>query len=294
MLDIMTKAKDAIEAYNTALQVYSSNIANMSVTGYKRLDISFQSIFEKTLQGGSSANIFGGAGGTNPMQLGQGTAISNVKLDFTQGTFSAASTLDLAISGQGLFIVSPDEGETYVYTRNGKFHIDADGYMRNDSGMMVYGYKLSGGVPVGDIEPIRISDPIVPKNLVSWTDDGKLVQFPEATSSGGTLMGYPDPSKPPVDEFYQIGLTYFINPSGLKQGKGTTFEETIASGAPQSYGPPGGGTVGRVFPRQLEQSNVFYLEETINSLEIQRAMSGNLTIVRMASDIISQFINRLS
>ena len=47
MLDIMAQAKNAIEAYNTALKVHSSNIANMNVIGYKRLNYSFQSIFEK-------------------------------------------------------------------------------------------------------------------------------------------------------------------------------------------------------------------------------------------------------
>jgi len=287
MLDVMNKAKEAIKAYNTALSVYSSNIANMSVMGYKRLDISFQSIFEKALHGGSAANLFEGAGGTNPMQLGQGTAIGNVKLDFSQGTFSSASFLDIAISGQGLFMVTPDDGETMVYTRSGKFHIDSNGYLRTESGMLVYGYPSTGG----DIEPIQVPDD-ANKNLISWSDDGFLTEYYEATDDGVGL-GYPDIDNP-RRTFYQIALTYFANPSGLRQGRGTTFEETLASGEPQSYGPPGYGAVGTVFPRQLEQSNVFYLEETINSLEIQRAMSGNLTIVRMASDIISQFINRLS
>ncbi len=294
MLDIMTKAMDAIEAYNTALQIYSSNIANMSVAGYKRLDISFQSIFERALYGGSAANTFEGLGGVNPMQLGQGTGIANIKLDFTQGSFSSAGYLDLGVSGQGLFMVTPDDGTTMLYTRSGKFHLDSDGYLRTETGMQVYGYALSGGVPTGGFEPIRITDPIVPKNLVTWTDDGKLAEYPSVVDDQNTPLGVPDTSKPPVNTFYQISLTYFVNPGGLKQAKGTTYEETLSSGAPQGYGPPGSNPVGVVFPRQLEQSNVFYLEETINSLEIQRAMSGNLSIVRMASDIISNFINKLS
>jgi flagellar hook protein FlgE len=296
MLDIMTKAKDAIKAYNTALQVYSSNISNMSVAGYKRLDISFQSIFEKLLHGGTAADVFGGSGGTNPMQIGQGTAIGSVKIDFTQGSFSSAGYMDLGISGQGLFMVSPDDGETMLYTRSGKFHIDNDGYLRTETGMMVYGYPVSGGAVSGGVEPIRISS-WVNKNLVSWTQDGMISLFPEATD-GISGLGYPDTTSDPAsnsaNRFYQISLTFFNNPTGLKQAKGTTLEETLASGEPQGYAPPGYGPGGRVFPRQLEQSNVFYLEETINSLEIQRAMSGNLTVVRMASDIISQFINRLS
>jgi flagellar hook protein FlgE len=292
MLDIMTKAKDAIKAYNTALSVYSSNIANMSVTGYKRLDISFQSIFEKVLNGGSAANSFSGTGGVNPMQIGQGSAIGNVKLDFTQGTFSSAGYLDLAISGQGLFMVTPDDGQTMLYTRSGKFHFDTDGFLRTETGMKVYGTAAGGA-----LEPINVPS-VVNKNLLSWDADGVLTLYNEKFDDDGNPLGYPDLENPTGTVYHTIALTYFQNPGGLKQSQGTTFEQTLASGDAQSYYNPvpygGVGPVGSVFPRQLEQSNVFYLEETINSLEVQRAMSGNLTIIRMASDIISQFINRLS
>lgn len=291
MLGIMTKAKDAIKAYNTALQVYSSNIANMSVSGYKRLDISFQSIFEKLLHGGTAANSFQGTGGVNPMQIGQGVAIGNVSLDFSQGTFAAAGSLDLAISGQGLFMVTPDDGQTILYTRSGKFHFDTDGYLRTETGMKVY------GTMGGSFEPIWVPS-YVNKNLLSWDQDGVLTLYNEKLDDGGNPLGYADTESPTGTTFHTISLTYFLNPSGLKQSQGTSFEESLASGEAQGYYDPvpygGVGPVGSVYPRQVEQSNVFYLEETINSLEVQRAMSGNLTIIRMASDIISQFINRLS
>jgi len=289
MLDIMTKAKDAIKAYNTALNVYSSNIANMSVTGYKRLDISFQSIFEKLLHGGSPANLFEGTGGTNPMQLGQGVGIGGVSLDFSQGTFSSAGFLDLAISGQGLFMVTPDDGQTIYYTRNGKFHIDAEGYLRTESGMKIYGTSGLGGA----LTFIQVP-PLTNTRLLSFDSNGTLTLYPEKYDDDSNPLGYPDIEAVPTATYHSVVLTYFPNPSGLKQSQASTFEESLASGEPQGYSNPGYGAYGAVFPRQLEQSNVFYLEETINSLEIQRAMSGNLTIVRMASDIISQFINRLS
>jgi len=92
---------------------------------------------------------------------------------------------------------------------------------------------------------------------------------------------------------YRIALTYFSNPNGLAQAQGTSFSQTPASGDPATPQLPG-GAVGSIRPGQLEQSNVVYLIETIDALEMQRAMNGNLTMVRMASDMISQFINRLS
>ncbi len=289
MIDIMIQAKNSIEAYNTALRIYSSNISNMNVIGYKRLDISFQAIFERILARGTASAVFEGRGGTNPIQIGQGSSIGGVDVDFSQGALTDGSALDLGIIGSGLFLVSPDEGETFLYTRAGQFHFDSDGYLLTNTGMKVYGYRLSGGSPIGDIEPIQISGAT---NLYSWwTSDGILAEFPDDGSGNPDLTATP----PVADRHWQIALTYFANPSGLEQTAGTAFKETLASGEPFPATPPSmGSLVGGVAPRQLEQSNVFYLGETIDSIEAQRAMSGSLTLIRLASDTISQFINRLS
>jgi flagellar hook protein FlgE len=271
MLEMMSQAKNAIEAYNTALKASSANIANMNVTGYKRLDVSFQSIFERLINRGTAAD--GQTGGTNPKQYGQGMTLSSVSVDFSDGDYSSATGLDLAISGQSLFVVSPDGGNNHYYTRSGNFEIDSDGNLLSN-GMLVYGVDGSGnlvpisGLPSGD------------KGDYQWQTDGSL----EYSSDGGTTFNATG---------YRIALTYFPNPSGLAQSQGTTFSETAASGNPATASAPG-GAFGSVKPGMLEQSNVFYLGETIDAMEIQRAMSGNLTVIRMASDMISQFINKLS
>ncbi|MFC1637580.1 flagellar hook-basal body protein [Candidatus Margulisiibacteriota bacterium] len=271
MLDMMSQAKNAIEAYNTALKASSANIANMNVTGYKRLDVSFQSIFERLINRGTAAN--GQTGGTNPKQYGQGMTISSVSVDFSDGDYSSASGLDLAISGQSLFVVSPDEGDNYHYTRAGNFEIDPDGSLLSN-GMKVYGVDGSGNlVPITSL-------PSGNKNDYQWQSDGSL----EYSSDGGSTFNATG---------FRIALTYFANPSGLAQAQGTAFMETAASGSPATFSAPG-GAYGSIKPGMLEQSNVFYLGETIDSMEIQRAMSGNLTVIRLASDMISQFISKLS
>ena len=76
MLDIMSQASNAIEAYNAALTASASNIANMNVTGYKKVGVSFQSIFDKLISAGTPAE--GDLGGTNPRQFGQGMGVSGV------------------------------------------------------------------------------------------------------------------------------------------------------------------------------------------------------------------------
>jgi flagellar hook protein FlgE len=271
MLNMMRQAKNAIEAYNIALQASSSNIANMNVSGYKRLDVSFQSIFERVLSRGTAARAE--IGGTNPRQIGQGMGLSSVSVDFSPGEYIDGLGLDLAISGQGLFVLSPDGGDSYLYTRSGNFEIDASGNLTSN-GMRVYGLDGSGSlVPISSL-PSGI------KTEYRWLADGTL----EYSSDGGQTY---------TPTGYSIALTYFANPGGLVQAQGTAFAETAASGSATTPQAPG-GAVGSILPGQIEQSNVFYLGESIDALEIQRAMSGNLTVIRMASDMISQFINRLS
>ena len=264
MLDIMTQAMNAIEAYNDALKVHSANIANMSVTGYKRLDPSFQSLFERALRSGTAATST--SGGTNPMQIGQGAALSNIAVDMSQGSFIEGNSIDLAITGSGFFIVSNDGGQTYQYTRAGKFNLDANGNLVTSTGMQVYGTQAGGNlVPISGLSGSYTD--------YSWDGAGNLLYK-------GSTTGY------------QIALSYFANPSGLTQTSGTTLSESLASGAPSTPMAPG-GAAGSITSGNTEQSNVFYLGETIDSQEIQRAMSGNLSVVRMASDIISSFISKL-
>jgi len=274
MFDVMEQAKNAIEAYNTALKASSANIANMNVSGYKKIDVSFQSIFERVLNRGTAAGIE--LGGTNPRQFGSGMALSNVSLDFSAGEYVSGTGLDLAISGNGLFVVSPDGGSNYLYTRSGNFEIDAN-HNLTSNGMQVYGFNSAGtvvpitGLPYGN------------KANYQWTSNGVL-QYSDAPTA--------DPPQY-INTGYSIALTYFANPSGLTQAQGTAFAESAASGSAATLQAPG-GAVGSVKPNNIEQSNVFYLSETIDAMELQRAMNGNLTVLKMASDIISQFINKLS
>lgn len=273
MLDVMTQAENAIEAYNQALQASSANIANMNVTGYKKIGVSFQSIFEKVLNQGSAATTTGG--GTNPQQLGQGMSISQTSIDFSNGQTTAGSSLDLAISGNGLFMVSPDGGRTFLYTRAGNFSIDSNGNLTSNN-MQVYGLDSAGNVtPISNL-------PSGNKSNYRWQTDGTL-QF-TADPSAAT------PSY--INTGYSIALTYFTNPGGLAQAQGTSFAQTLASGAAAAAQGPG-GAVGTIRPGFLEQSNVFFLGESVSSLELQRAISANLSVVKLASDTISSFISKL-
>ena len=164
MLDLMARAKNAIEAYNSQLSINSSNIANMSVPGYKAMKISFQSIYEKLINQGTAAES--DSGGTNPIQYGSSVGIANTSIDFSQGSITSGQSTDLAINGEGLFVVSPDGGKTQVYTRAGQFVVDPTGNLTTTNGMQVYG--LNGGTLV----PITGLNAYHPAQL-GWTTAGQ-------------------------------------------------------------------------------------------------------------------------
>ena len=269
MFDMMNQAANAIEVYNTALKVHNANIANMSVAGYKRLDISFQSILDKMMNPGSAADTMSYLGGTNPRQYGQGVGIANIGVDFTAGSFTdTGSGIDLAINGQGLFIVSGDGGNTYQYTRAGKFTKDSSNNLITETGLQVYGLNSSGAIaPISGLT----SD----ISQYTWDQGTGELKLLDGTSTG-----------------FRIALTYFNNSGGLEQTSGTTFKETLSSGSAATPSAPG-GPAGSILAGQIEQSNVFYIGESIDSLEIQRAISANLSTVKAASDLIASFISKI-
>ena len=131
-----------LKANSEAMSVTGNNISNSNTIGFK----SSSTLFSDVLSARVSS-----AGGSS--QVGRGVQISKVANLFSQGSFSStASNTDLAIDGDGFFMVrSPDSVETY-YTRNGAFDFSSDGYLINAEGYRVQGKSyvdgvLSGGDP---------------------------------------------------------------------------------------------------------------------------------------------------
>jgi flagellar basal-body rod protein FlgG len=278
LLDIMVRSKGAMDAYESSLTIHTNNSANLATAGYKALKQSFKTVFNEVVSPGYS---LGSGQSANPVQYGSGVALGNVKIDFTQGDLGEGGALDLAVSGRGLFVVQAGTAAEsgYLYTRNGEFNVDSNGENIVDAaGRQVLGYTTVGGG--GTLTPLTTQG----YTDIGWNDEGVLVGNYQAAKDGTDV----------AVELGQIGMADFVNAEGLIQRDGTTFEETAASGAPNAYGPSGTGTFGDVFAQQLEKSNVFYIGETIDSIEVQRAMSAVLTAIKMASDQISAVINRLS
>src|SRR5262249_40133128 len=101
----------------------------------------FSTQLAQTLSFGSAPSSTDG--GTNPIQIGLGGQVAAISPDFSQGSISATnSPSDLAIQGDGLFVLNNGANGGQVYTRNGNFLLDSANQLTNSAGQEVLGYGV--------------------------------------------------------------------------------------------------------------------------------------------------------
>ena len=139
MLRSLSSGVSGLRNQQIKLDVIGNNIANVNTVGYKSHRVNFQEQFSQTLRGGSAPN--GALGGTNPSQVGLGVSVGSIDLIQTQGALTPTyKNTDLAISGEGFFILS--DGRNNVYTRDGSFDFDRGGnFLKVSNGFRVMGWN---------------------------------------------------------------------------------------------------------------------------------------------------------
>ena len=153
-------------AANKSLDVTGNNIANVATTGFKSSRTEFADQYAQSIRGTS--------GQTN---VGSGVTTAAVSQQFSQGnlTTGTANSLDLAINGNGFFMLS-NNGEK-LYTRAGAFHTDKEGYVVNSAGMKLQGYNVdaNGSVVTGALSDLRVdSSNLEPKATNAITNVANL------------------------------------------------------------------------------------------------------------------------
>lgn len=125
-------ALSGLQAANIDLNVTSNNIANVATTGFKYSRTEFGDIY--------AVSPFG----NSPTAVGNGVQINNVSQQFSQGNFQFTDgSLDLAISGEGFFVLSQNEAGTDLsYTRAGAFGVNADGFIVNNDGQFLQAFPV--------------------------------------------------------------------------------------------------------------------------------------------------------
>lgn len=142
MLRSLWSGMSGLNVHQTALDVEANNIANVNTTSFKYSRVSFQDLLSQTARVSSAGgdNI----GGTNAIQIGLGVKLASIEKIFKQGSLQQTDKVtDLALQGDGFFIVSGDGGETTQFTRAGNFHMDTKGDLVDGNGYKVQGWTAN-------------------------------------------------------------------------------------------------------------------------------------------------------
>ena len=251
-------AKTGLDAQQTQLDVISNNLANVGTAGFKRAravfeDLLYQTVRQPGAQSSQQTQL--------PTGLTLGTGVKPVATEkiFTQGNLQqTGNNLDVAINGSGFFQVQLPDGTT-GYTRDGSFHLDAQGQLVTSSG-----YALQPALTI-------------PANALTVT----------VARDGTVTVTQPGQTNP--TQVGALQLANFINASGLQAQGENLYIETASSGTPTTN-TPGTNGLGTLSQGYVETSNVNVVEELVNMIQAQRAYEINSKAVQTSD----QMLQRLS
>lgn len=181
-----------LSAQGEALGVIGDNIANANTTGFKASRAEFQDIIAKSLKG-----ILGGN------QIGRGVKIGAVNPILVQGNVdSTEKATDLAISGDGYFVLRGSDGESF--TRDGSFHFDKEGYLVTNDNQRVQGFESGEDGSILN----KISDIRFPRALIPAKATGKIKLELNLDSRIQTVKTF-DPKNPHSTSDYSTGVEVY-------------------------------------------------------------------------------------
>ncbi|WLD95159.1 flagellar basal body rod protein FlgG [Alkalihalobacillus sp. AL-G] len=266
MLRSMYSGISGMKNFQTKLDVIGNNIANVNTYGFKKGRTTFQDLVSQQIAGASApAN---GRGGINPKQVGLGSQLASIDTIHTQGSLqTTARPLDLAISGDGFFVVS--DGTNDFYTRAGNFYLDQDGTLVNSAGLKVMGTDSDGNGAPDEI--------VIPTDAQSFSigADGSVSYVDNA----GTLQ-----------TAGMIQLAKFANNGGLQKAGSNLYEETTNSGI-AVLTTAGQAGAGEVVAGALEMSNVDLSAAFTEMIVAQRGFQANTRIITTSDEILQELVN---
>jgi flagellar hook protein FlgE len=171
----MTTALTGLQAAETTIDVVGNNVANSNTVGFKESNVLFATQFLQTQSIGSAPST--ASGGTNPRQIGLGVTVAEIAPDFTQGTVQvSANPLDLAIQGDGFFIVQgAGGGAQQYYTRNGQFKTNAINELVSISGDRVLGYGITDDFEIDTNQIVPLTIPFGGSAVAQETNNVNLI-----------------------------------------------------------------------------------------------------------------------
>ena len=182
-----------LSAMQKALDVTSNNIANVATTGFKASRAEFADVYTTSVMSNSRTTV------------GSGVQTAVISQQFAQGSIeSTNNTLDLAISGEGFFVLNAEDSQENIYTRAGNFEIDENGNVITSSGyyLQVYDVNEDGTVKSMSLDSTR--NLVIPAKAGSPTQTSKITSNMNLNASN-TVISSSNPS--PKPEIYKFDPT---------------------------------------------------------------------------------------
>ena len=252
MIGALWTAATGMNTQQTSIDVTSNNLANVNTGGFKKSRVNFADLMYRTIKQPGTPNAQGAQIPVG-IEVGHGAKVASTQKIFTAGNVSnTENPLDLLIEGDGFFQVMKPDG-TVAYTKNGSFKRDSTGRVVTSDG-----YPLQPEI-------------VIPEEAtsISITSDGTV-----NIKTGNT-----------TEQIGQIQLYSFANPAGLNSLGRNLFQQTVASGDPQT-GVPGEQGFGTISQGFLEMSNVKVVEEMVNMISAQRAYDVNSKAIQAADEML--------
>ena len=249
-------AATGMMAQQLHVEVISNNVANLTTSGFKRRRPEFHDLLYQNQRriGAQSSDV--GTVVPAGVQVGLGVKPASIYRIHEQGTMQQTENrLDLAIQGEGFFVVELPTGE-FAYTRDGSFQLSPDGLLVNADG-----FPISPGITV----PLDATDVAIGANgIVQASVQGQVA---------------------PVD-LGQLELATFVNDTGLEAIGNNFLIETAASG-PATIGQPAADGYGELLQGFLEGSNVNPVSEITALITAQRAYDLNSKVITASDEMMA-------
>ncbi|WP_279176851.1 flagellar hook protein FlgE [Campylobacter insulaenigrae] len=203
-----------LQAHQYAMDVEGNNIANVNTFGFKYSRADFSTLMSQTSKIATAPE--GNLGGKNPMQVGLGAGVNSTTRIHSQGNVQTTDkNTDLAINGDGFFVVSNDGGVTQFFTRSGDFKTDAIGNFVDNNGYTVQGWNYNQ--ETGQIDSSKsVEDIVIPPGMSMPARASSNVKLTANLDSGNTLGANASAKRP----IFALDSTH-----GRREDTGTNINE---------------------------------------------------------------------
>jgi flagellar hook protein FlgE len=279
MIGSLQTGVSGLQQFQEDLQVIGNNIANVNTIGYKSESMDFEDQLSQNL-----------ANGANPMQIGEGVAAGAIDSDFSQGTINTTGgTTQLAINGNGYFVVKDaSSGASYV-TRDGEFSLDASGYLVTANGERVQGYTgvapYSSASTVGDLQ---INSATAITALNDTTTPAPTITNYSIDASGQINVTLSDGTSGAIG---QVVLQNFTNPQALMNQGNNLYSYSSSAGPLTAPAAPNSSALGQIQSGALESSNVDLATQMADLITAQRAFEANAKMITTSDEILQDLVN---